>query len=62
MDVRIQNVTGTVSAVSGDSLLTPAVLEHIVTAVLAALKEQHLRDRRARSDTRVGAGEPEDPS
>lgn len=62
MDVRIQNVTGTVSAVSGDSLLTPTVLERIVTAVLAALQEQQLRDRRAHSDTCVTAGEPEDQS
>jgi hypothetical protein len=56
MDVRIQNVTGTVHAVSGDALLSPAVLERILAAVLAALDEQRLRERRLRSDTRVVPG------
>jgi hypothetical protein len=56
MDVRIQNVTGTVTAVGSDALLTPTVLGRIVTAVLAALEEQKLRERRARSDTKVDAG------
>jgi hypothetical protein len=56
MDVRIQNITGTVTAVGGDALLSPAVLERIVTAVLAALAEQRLREHRASRDTRVMPG------
>jgi hypothetical protein len=56
MDVRIQNVTGTVTAVGGEALLSPAVMQRIVTAVMAALEEKQLRERRARSDTRVTHG------
>jgi hypothetical protein len=56
MDVRIQNVTGTVNAVGGDTLLSPAVLERIVAAVLDALGEQKLREQRLRADTRVISG------
>ncbi len=56
MDVRIQNVTGNVTAVGGDALLSPAVLERIVTAVIAALEDQKMRERRARSDTQVTSG------
>jgi hypothetical protein len=55
MDVRIQNVTGTVTAVGGDALLSPAVLARVVSAVMAALEEKTLRERRARSDTKVSS-------
>ena len=55
MDVRIQHVTGNVTAVGSDALLSPVVLERIVTAVIAALDEQKMRERRARSDTKVAA-------
>jgi len=56
MDVRIQNVTGTVTAVGSDALLGPAVLERIVAAVMQAIEEQKLRERRARKDTTVTSG------
>jgi len=56
MDVRVQNVTGTVTAVGSDALLSPAVLDRIVAAVMAALEEKHLRERSARRDTKVGSG------
>jgi hypothetical protein len=61
MDVRIQSVTGTVHAVGGDALLSPAVLERIVATVLAALDEQKLRERRLRADTRVTPGSHAEP-
>jgi len=56
MDVRVQNVTGNVTAIGSDALLTPAVLERIVAAVMAAMEEKRLRDHRAMRDTKVSAG------
>ncbi len=60
MDVRIQNVTGNVTALGSDALLSPVVLERIVTAVIAALDEQKMREGRARNDTKVTAGVTQD--
>lgn len=50
MDVRIQNVSANVSALGGDALVSPAVLERIVAAVLAALEERELRNSRTQRD------------
>lgn len=55
MDVRIQNVTGNVTALGGDALVSAEVLERIVTAVIVALEERRLRDQRAQRDVRVSA-------
>lgn len=57
MATHIRNVTGTVHALDGESLLTPQVLEQIVSAVVAALDDKSLRERRAKEDTRVSGGE-----
>jgi hypothetical protein len=56
MDFNIGKVTGTVHAVDGESLLSPHTLEQIVRAVLRALEDGQLHQRRAQSDTRVTAG------
>jgi hypothetical protein len=53
VDVRIRSVTGNVTALGGDALLTPEVLERIVAAVMAALDDRRLRERRAHADVRV---------
>lgn len=60
-NVHIRNAIGTVRAVDGEALLAPETLEQIVQAVLAAVDDRQLRDRRARADTRVaGSGGGED--
>jgi len=56
MGTHIRNVIGTVHALDGESLLTPQVLDQIVGAVVAALDDKTLRERRAKDDTRVGGG------
>ncbi len=56
MDVHIQEVVGTVRAVSDDSLLSPQLLERIVAAVLSCVDERQLRERRAKADTDVSSG------
>lgn len=63
-NVHIRNAIGTVRAVDGEGLLAPETLEQIVQAVLAAVDDRQLRDRRASADTRVAAasGGEEDPA
>ncbi len=54
--VHIQNAIGTVKAMDGDALLSPQVLEQIVQAVLVAVDERQMRDKRSKSDTTVTSG------
>lgn len=52
--VRIREVTGTMRLMDGESLLTPAVMERIVAAVMQAIDGER-RDRASRRrDTRIG--------
>jgi hypothetical protein len=55
--VRIREVVGTVRVVDGESLLTPALLERIVAAVLQSLGHQRRDDESRRRDTRIGGGD-----
>jgi hypothetical protein len=55
-NIHIQNAIGTVKAIDGESLLTPQTLAQIVQAVLLAVDERQLRDKRSKSDTSVTAG------
>jgi hypothetical protein len=55
-NIHIANATGTVKAIDGESLLTPQALDQIVQAVLLAVDERQLRDKRSKSDTSVTAG------
>jgi hypothetical protein len=50
---HIRNATGTIHAIDGESLLTPQTLDQIVQAVVAALDDKKLRERRAKDDTTV---------
>ena len=52
--VRVREVLGTVRVVDGESLLAPALLERIVSAVLQAIGEERRDDRSRRRDTRIG--------
>lgn len=55
MDIRINEVQTDVSVVDPTALLTPALRDELVRAVLAALQEQQ-RDRQEReSDTSLGS-------
>lgn len=53
--VRIREVVGTVRVVDGDSLLSPQVMERIVTAVMQAMHGTQRDDEARRRDTRIGA-------
>lgn len=54
--VRVREVVGTVRVVDGDALLSPALLERIVRAVLQALEAQRRQDLARRRDTRIEDG------
>ena len=56
MGTHVKNVTGTIHALDGESLLTPQILEQIVQAVMSALDDKALQDRRAKTDTSVTSG------
>jgi hypothetical protein len=56
MDVQIGDVSSTVRAVDGDSLLAPQTLEKIVRLVLQAVKDQDEHDKRVRAEQRVTGG------
>ena len=56
MDVQIGDVTSTVRAVDGDSLLTPQTLEKIVRIVLQAVRDQEDHAKRVRAEQRITVG------
>lgn len=56
MDVQIGDVTSTVRAVDGDSLLAPQTMEKIVRIVLQAVKDQDEHGKRVRAEQRVTGG------
>lgn len=54
--VHIREVVGRLSVVDGESLLTPPLLERIVSAVLEAVRNEHRDEASRRRDTHVGCG------
>jgi hypothetical protein len=51
MDVHIGEMTSSVRAVDGQSLLAPEVLDRIVRVTLARLREEQDRAKRGNDDT-----------
>jgi hypothetical protein len=56
MDVEIGQLNSTVRAVDGNALLTPQVMQTILSNVMEAIKEQDARERRAGGERRVTGG------
>ncbi len=56
MDVQIDELTSTVRAVDSHALLSPALIERLVAAVAAAIKERDEHDKRAHAERRVTGG------
>ena len=56
MEARVHEALVSLSVVDGESLLTPAVAQRLVAAVLHALEAQRHDDERRRSDTAICAG------
>jgi hypothetical protein len=56
MDVEINEVRSTVRAVDGDSLLSPATLQRIVSIVLKAIEEHDGREKRVKAEQRITRG------
>ena len=56
MQVEINEVVSTVRAVDGESLLSPKVLQRIVTAVIQALDNLEAHRDRVRAETQVTGG------
>jgi hypothetical protein len=54
LEARVREAAVTVSALDGDSLLSPALMARVVAAVLAALGAQREAEESRRRDTRVG--------
>lgn len=52
--VRVREVVGSLKVVDSDALLTGAVLERIVQAVVQALAASKTDDERRRRDVRIG--------
>jgi hypothetical protein len=53
MDVIIEEVVSTIRTVDGESVLHPSVLARVVQAVVAAVEEKHVRNRRREDDARI---------
>jgi len=56
LEARVREAAVTMTAVDGESLLSPQLMARVVAAVLAALAAQRASDDSRRRDTRVGAG------
>jgi hypothetical protein len=56
MNVEINEVSSTVRAMDGRAMLSPAVLERIVSALAQAIKEGEAREQRAQGERRVTGG------
>jgi hypothetical protein len=56
MDVHIGEMTSTVRAVDGDSLLTPELVDRLVQAVLARLDSMQDRKRRGEAERELRNG------
>ena len=56
MEVHIQNIVSHIRAVDSDSLLTPQILQRIVSAVLQAVEEREDHRMRVSSEMRHSGG------
>lgn len=56
MQVDIGEVSSTVRAVGGESLLSPQILQRIVSAVVQAMRDSAERDERAGAERRITGG------
>lgn len=56
MEVNISEVSTTVRAVDGDSLMAPETLQKIVNIVLAAVRDQEEHRMRVRAEQRITGG------
>lgn len=56
MQVQIEELSSTIRAVDGESILTPQIMERILRAVMAAVDERERRQQRVRAEQRVTAG------
>ena len=59
MNVHIREAVVSMLMVDGDSVLTPPMLERVVTAVLRALQIHEADDRSRRRDTHLMGPAPE---
>lgn len=57
MAVRVRKMNATMRVVDGESLLTPQLMQRIVTQVLDALDTQEEDDRSRRRDTQIGGAD-----
>jgi hypothetical protein len=56
MDVTIGEVSSTVWAVDGDSILSARAMDQIVRAVLRAVRAEREHDQRVRAEKRITSG------
>jgi hypothetical protein len=56
MQVHVDEMVSTVDAVDDSALLSPAVLDRIVQAVKAAVREDEAHRERAAAERRIGEG------
>jgi len=54
MEARVREASVTMSAVDGESLLSPQLMARVVAAVLSALSAQREAEASRRRDTQVG--------
>jgi hypothetical protein len=55
MAAHVKNVSVKARMIDSDALLTPAVLDHIVDAVLEALDAREVDEHSRAHDTKIGA-------
>lgn len=55
MEARVREASVTMSAVDGESLLSPPLMARVVSAVLTALSAEREAEESRRRDTRAGA-------
>ena len=56
IEARVREASVTMSAVDGESLLSPQLMARVVSAVLSALSAQRESDASRRRDVSVGGG------
>jgi hypothetical protein len=56
LEARVREAAVTMTAVDGESLLSPPLMTRVVAAVLAALAAQRANEESRRRDTHVDAG------
>ncbi len=56
MQVQIEELSSTVKAMDGETMLSPQVMERILRVVLQAIEERERHQSRVRAEQRVTAG------